>query len=364
MMIPFNPFRPLCEINSERNQNKLVGPPAMPTVSPNPLSPEKGYKTLTVPSVNSCDVPSPGVNALSFDKTAQRSGASPPSLKESREGDAERRRRAVLSVLPKLSTGETQSRSFNDGVYTQYPKDSEFVDPVLGLSGTPGTARRLCSEPPARNSFGDGIDFNERESSITGATATKTDYDKVGKMSTVNPKEKINEERTLTTQETSYPKPTSAPNYQRAEQNHLNETRQKDDIAEQNRIYDVRNALPRSVSFSGFSKISIEGSISVERGLTAAPPFAFYSEKDQPPSSRLCSSSPSFCRSYSPSLSTSSVLSSISELDGNSEDDEEYTQSPKECRAGGSEHRRRAVLGVPLKPSPEPTNSEYFGEWG
>jgi hypothetical protein len=40
-----------------------------------------------------------------------------------------------------------------------------------------------------------------------------------------------------------------------------------------------------------------------------------------------------------------------------------YPQSPKECRAGGSEHRRRAVLGVLLKPSTEPTNSESFGDW-
>jgi undecaprenyl pyrophosphate phosphatase UppP len=39
--------------------------------------------------------------------------------------------------------------------YTHSPKDSEFVDPVLGLSGTPSMARRLCSEPPARHSFGD-----------------------------------------------------------------------------------------------------------------------------------------------------------------------------------------------------------------
>jgi hypothetical protein len=40
-----------------------------------------------------------------------------------------------------------------------------------------------------------------------------------------------------------------------------------------------------------------------------------------------------------------------------------YPQSPKECRAGGSEHRRRAVLGVPLQTSTELTNSESFGDW-
>jgi hypothetical protein len=28
---------------------------------------------------------------------------------------------------------------------------------VLGLSGTPSTARRLCSEPSARHSFGDWV---------------------------------------------------------------------------------------------------------------------------------------------------------------------------------------------------------------
>jgi hypothetical protein len=43
---------------------------------------------------------------------------------------------------------------------------------------------------------------------------------------------------------------------------------------------------------------------------------------------------------------------------------EDYTPSQKECRAGGSEHRRRAVLGVPLKPSNGSTHSESFGEWG
>ena len=41
-----------------------------------------------------------------------------------------------------------------------------------------------------------------------------------------------------------------------------------------------------------------------------------------------------------------------------------YTQSQKECRAGGSEHRHRAVINGPLKPSTEPTNSESCGEWG
>jgi hypothetical protein len=38
-----------------------------------------------------------------------------PSLKELREGGSEQRRRAVLSVLPKPSTGSTHSKSFNGG---------------------------------------------------------------------------------------------------------------------------------------------------------------------------------------------------------------------------------------------------------
>jgi enolase len=42
-------------------------------------------------------------------------------------------------------------------LYTHSPKDSEFVGSVLGLGGTPRTAQRLCSEPPARHSFGDWV---------------------------------------------------------------------------------------------------------------------------------------------------------------------------------------------------------------
>jgi hypothetical protein len=42
-------------------------------------------------------------------------------------------------------------------LYTHSPKDFECVDPVLGLSCTPSTARRLCSEPPAGHSFNDWV---------------------------------------------------------------------------------------------------------------------------------------------------------------------------------------------------------------
>jgi phosphatidate cytidylyltransferase len=42
-------------------------------------------------------------------------------------------------------------------LYTHSPQDSEFVGSVLGLRGTPSTAQRLCSEPPARHSFGDWV---------------------------------------------------------------------------------------------------------------------------------------------------------------------------------------------------------------
>ena len=47
----------------------------------------------------------------------------PLSLKELREGKTARRHRAVLSVLPKLSTGSTQSQSFNGGGYNQSLKE-------------------------------------------------------------------------------------------------------------------------------------------------------------------------------------------------------------------------------------------------
>jgi hypothetical protein len=40
--------------------------------------------------------------------------------------------------------------------YTQSPKDSEFVDPVLGLSGTFSTALRLRAVSPSLNCFHDG----------------------------------------------------------------------------------------------------------------------------------------------------------------------------------------------------------------
>jgi hypothetical protein len=41
--------------------------------------------------------------------------------------------------------------------YTQAPKDSQVVDPVLGLSGTFRTALHLRSVSPAANSFRDWV---------------------------------------------------------------------------------------------------------------------------------------------------------------------------------------------------------------
>jgi 2,3,4,5-tetrahydropyridine-2-carboxylate N-succinyltransferase len=61
------------------------------------------------------------------------------------------------------------------GSYTRSPKDSQFVDPVLGLDSTSSTARRLCSVSPSANSFGDRVDSSDSiisNSSESGATET------------------------------------------------------------------------------------------------------------------------------------------------------------------------------------------------